>query len=335
MVSSIASLAALLFSVLLPGLAAAAGPATSPKRGLVYVPDPQFPGDDHIWTRQRGALTWYYNYQPNPSAVYADIPQSDFEFVPMLWGAPEDPDDTTFLDQMKALVRDRKVNITNVLSFNEPDGPHHYGGSNLDPEHAAKVWVKNIEPLREMGIRVGLPACTGAPDGLVWLETFLDICSKIVSDGGAKKNCTYDFITIHWYGTFEALASHMGRYSAAFPNKTMWITEYNLAHEDLASTQAFYNISAEYFDRLDYVERYSIFGSFRSDVSNVGPNAALLSADGQLTDMGAWYLGLEATGVLPSSGGGSRKTDKNEGPHLGFSNGVLAALLAIAVFFGL
>ncbi|KAK0621036.1 glycosyl hydrolase catalytic core-domain-containing protein [Immersiella caudata] len=286
MISSIAPLGLLLLSVLSPPLAAAAGPTTSPKRGLVYVPDPQYPGDDHIWTRQPSALTWYYNYQANPSPVYAKISQSVFEFVPMLWGAPEDPDDTTFLKQMKALVQDRKVNITNVLAFNEPDGPHQYGGSNIDPEHAAKVWVKNIEPLREMGIRVGLPACTGAPDGLAWLKTFLDSCSEIVSEGSLRKNCTYDFVTIHWYGTFEALASHMGQYAAAFPNKTMWITEYNLDHQDLASTQAFYNITAEYFDRLDHVERYSIFGSFRSDVSNVGPNGALLSADGQLTDIG-------------------------------------------------
>ena len=44
-----------------------------------------------------------------------------------------------------------------------------------------------------------------------------------------------------------------------------------------------------------------MFGSFRSDVSNVGPNAAMLSAGGQLTDIGAWYLGRQATGVKPSA----------------------------------
>jgi hypothetical protein len=54
-------------------------------------------------------------------------------------------------------------------------------------------------------------------------------------------------------------------------------------------------------DRLDYVERYSMFGAFRSTASNVGPNAAFLSAGGQLTDMGAWYLGRGSTGVSPSS----------------------------------
>lgn len=82
----------------------------------------------------------------------------------------------------------------------------------------------------------------------------------------------------------------------------MWITEYNLNHQDLPATQSFYNTSAEYLDRLDYVERYSLFGAFRSDVSNVGPNAAMLDSDGQLTDIGAWYLGRPATGVTPSAG---------------------------------
>lgn len=79
------------------------------------------------------------------------------------------------------------------------------------------------------------------------------------------------------------------------------MTEYNLNDQDLPSTQSFYNTSAEYMDRLDSVGRYSLFGAFRSSVSNVGPNAAMLSAGGRLTDIGAWYLGRPATGVDPSS----------------------------------
>ena len=34
-------------------------------------------------------------------------------------------------------------------------------------------------------------------------------------------------------------------------------------------------------------------------MSNVGPNAALLTQDGKLTDIGAWYLGQKATGNIP------------------------------------
>lgn len=51
------------------------------------------------------------------------------------------------------------------------------------------------------------------------------------------------------------------------------------------------------------VERYSYFGSFRSDISNVGANAAMLDSKAQLTDIGAWYLGRVATGKIPSAAG--------------------------------
>ena len=54
-------------------------------------------------------------------------------------------------------------------------------------------------------------------------------------------------------------------------------------------------------DRIDYVGRYSYFGSFRSDISNVGPNAAMLDSKGRLTDIGSWYLGKAATGNIPSA----------------------------------
>jgi hypothetical protein len=33
--------------------------------------------------------------------------------------------------------------------------------------------------------------------------------------GQEKRNCTYDFVPLHWYGDFQGLASHIGEYSAA------------------------------------------------------------------------------------------------------------------------
>ncbi|KAH7625315.1 glycosyl hydrolase catalytic core-domain-containing protein [Sordaria sp. MPI-SDFR-AT-0083] len=283
--------------------------AASSKRGLVFTPNSTFPHDAYIWTAPPTSLTWYYNYKALPSQIYSNVSQADFEFVPMLWGAPSDINDKSFYNTIKSLIDERGVNITNILTFNEPDGPGEYGGSEINPDVAAQVWVNNIVPLQEdyKALRIGLPACTGAPAGMEWSKKFLEACSDLISgDGKTKKNCTFDFVPIHWYGNFEGLASHMGEYSAAFPNKSMWVTEYNLADANLQETQAFYKTSAEYFDRLDFVERYSLFGAFRSDVSNVGPNAAMLNKDGELTDIGAWYLGRQATGVDPNSGKGGK-----------------------------
>lgn len=53
------------------------------------------------------------------------------------------------------------------------------------------------------------------------------------------------------------------------------------------------------------VTRYSYFGAFRSDVSNVGPNSAMLNDEGKLTDIGSWYLGDVATHNTPQTSAGS------------------------------
>jgi len=74
-----------------------------------------------------------------------------------------------------------------------------------------------------------------------------------------------------------------------------------LNNASLSDSQSFFQTSAEYFDRINYTTRYSYFGSFRSDVSNVGPNAAMLTQNGDLTDIGSWYLGRAATGNVPSA----------------------------------
>ncbi|KAI0460310.1 glycoside hydrolase family 128 protein [Xylaria acuta] len=290
------------FALLAAVLSVAHAQTRSDKRGLVFVPNNDTPEDNTIWVRDGSDLTWYYNYNPTPAASFADKSQSGFEFVPMLWGSI---DDTSFLDSVNNLI-DGGRNISHVLTFNEPDGPSQYGGSDIYPYKAAQIWVDNIIPLKEKGIKAGLPACTGGTGGIPWLQEFLSNCSQLISTDGNTKNCSYDFVTIHWYGNFEGLASHLGEYAAAFPNKTQWITEYNLNDQDLTTTQDFYNISAEYFDRLDSVARYSYFGSFRSRDSNVGPNAVMLNDGGELTDIGSWYLGGTATGVDPQSGPATR-----------------------------
>ncbi|KAI1801780.1 glycoside hydrolase family 128 protein [Daldinia bambusicola] len=307
------------FALLFAAFSFAAAQTRSSKRGLVFVPKPGNPEDDKIWVQSGSDLTWYYNYQSTPSSAFEDVPQDRFEFVPMLWGAI---DDTSFLESVRNQINSGRE-INHVLGFNEPDSPYS-GGSNVQPSKAADVWIKNIAPLAENGVKLGLPACTGSWGGLSWLQQFLGNCSELISTEDDKKNCTYDFVALHWYGNFEGLASHMGSYAAAFPNVTQWITEYNFDNQDLSTTQAFYNTSAEYFDRMDSVSRYSLFGSFRSRDSNVGPNAVMLNNDGQLTDIGSWYLGMSGTSIDPQSGEG--------GPRVTVP-GAMALMMAVSIIF--
>lgn len=202
----VGTIPAVLLSVFV--LAGRSGSTKGTKRGLCYVPNSRTPEDDPIWTEQPGKLSWYYTYTPSPPEVFRGSTQDSFEFVPMLWGASPDVNDTSFLDIVKGLVN-RGIKISNVLTFNEPE-MSAFGGSNVSPADGAQIWVNNIIPLQKMGIRAGLPTPAGSDHGLPWLRQFLDNCSTIIG-----KECTYDFVTLHWYGPFEGMASHIGEYAAA------------------------------------------------------------------------------------------------------------------------
>lgn len=54
------------------------------------------------------------------------------------------------------------------------------------------------------------------------------------------------------------------------------------------------------------ITHYSYFGAFRSSVSNVGPNAAMLTQNGELTDIGSWYMGGVETNNIPKKSGASQ-----------------------------
>jgi hypothetical protein len=158
---------------------------TSSKRGLVYVPNSKHPTDDNIWDQAGSDLTWYYNYGYTPTNAFTN---SNLQFVPMLWGATDGSTSTAFLDSVTSLVSSG-TNISYVLSFNEPDGTASTGGSAIPADLAASTWIREIEPLKKLGIKLGAPAVTGAPSGFTWLQNFFTQCNG---------SCTPDFIPVHW-----------------------------------------------------------------------------------------------------------------------------------------
>ncbi|KAL6882497.1 hypothetical protein HDV57DRAFT_496704 [Trichoderma longibrachiatum] len=269
----------------------------SAKRGLIFIPNSTTLQDNSIWVQTNSDLTWYYNYGNLPSADYVSIPQSKFEFVPMMWGVGPNPSqDFAFRDSVLGLINGGTP-ISHAMSFNEPDAPAAWGGSDVKPANAALAYIANFVPLQQRGVKIGLPACTGAPSGLDWLHQFVGNCTQQLG-----RDCPYDFVSLHWYDNFDGLKAHISDYSAAFPGKKLWVTEYAYANQDLATTQQFFNASVDYMDGLANLERYSYFGAFRSNVSNVGPNATFLNNAGRLTDIGSLYLGFGLTGVIPTSG---------------------------------
>jgi len=219
-------------SLILLCLTSTALSSTSPKRGLIYLPDAKNPQDDQIWLKTGPGLSWYYNYGLTPSRAYTSAP---IQFVPMLWGPPIVPG--AFFNAVKNL-KDSGANVTHVLAFNEPDEPPKTGGSSMSAEDAANAWMAEMEPLRTLGVLLGAPAVTGSPRGIAWYADFLGKCAG---------KCGVDFLPVHWYGGFEGLAGHVGAMHALYADKPMWVSEFGLIKGSLGETQSLVNGSLGFF----------------------------------------------------------------------------------------
>lgn len=210
--------------------------SSSPKRGLCHITKNSHPADDQIWLSGPSNPTWYYNYASRPSPAYTSTPS--LQFVPMLWGASASDTGAPFYDTVVSQL-DAGANISFVLGFNEPDASFSVGGSNVDVGLAARRWKAEIEPLRELGVRVGAPAVTGSRGGMAWMEGWLEEC------GGG---CRPDFVPVHWYGEVEGMARWVGEVAVKFPQLPIWVTEFGYPDQSLDKTQAFWNLSASMFD---------------------------------------------------------------------------------------
>lgn len=262
-------------------------PSKGSKRGLVYISEPNGYNtyDDPVWVQGGSDLNWYYNYAYTPTPSYASYPQ--LQYVPMLWGDYN----STFTQTVISMIQ-MGVNVSHVMSFNEPDGTFSTGGSQVSPQRAAARWATDIAPLGAYGVQLGAPAVAGNEGGFQWLQQFFTYCNG---------SCNASFISVHWYGNFQGLASKLGQMGATYPNMTIWVTEFADAYDTLANTTTYTNQDFGYLDRLSNVIRYSYFGSMRSSVSNVGPNPAMLDQCGNLTQIGYTYLNLTGVGALPYS----------------------------------
>lgn len=155
--------------------------STASKRGLVHVPSEDHPTDTAFLTRppeglgvaSSSPLTWYYNYQSRfPDSVPTLRKNTNdntpaLEFVPMLWG-PADDEVNGFEGRVRGLIDDGVV-VKNILGFNEPDMGNDVGGSNVDPQTAARLWREKVQPLKGT-VRLGAPAVAGWEGGKEWLR---------------------------------------------------------------------------------------------------------------------------------------------------------------------
>lgn len=291
-----------------------------PKRGLCYIATSDAEDDSAIFTQSSSPLTWYYNYSPWPGPG-SSLQNWATQFVPMIHSADGAADS---VDTLYAILNgsmnipvssaaggsiDNGANqVTHVLTFNEPDGDTSGGGTDTSASDAAEVWLSTLAPLRAApyNLQLSLPATTGSSAGLAWLAQFNTSCHRRNPGVG----CEFDFVATHWYGDFAGLASWIGQIHALYPRQPIWLTEFALPAQDDVANQAFLNQSLAYLDGLNYVEKYAWFGSFREDDANewTGDGVSLLDRHGDLTQLGATWLGGAEDGFEAgqgASGGGS------------------------------
>ncbi|KAL7416845.1 hypothetical protein BDY24DRAFT_325721, partial [Mrakia frigida] len=193
-----------------------------------------------------GNISWYYTWSPE----FAEQSKAlDIDYVPQLWG-PGQSDD--FVSAAEGGWSSTTLTpLKEILAFNEPNLA---GQALMTPQEGAALWIRDLEPLRAKGYRLGAPATTNAPDGAVWMKDFLTACNG---------SCTPDFYPLHWYSTSaQGFEDYVTQWHDTFL-APVWITEFafhdfnggsQLNAEEistaLAQCQAF-------LQAADFVERYS------------------------------------------------------------------------------
>jgi len=315
---------ALAGTVLLTSLAAAvrSADADSSKRGIAYI------GTDHnsdynIFLSRDSPVSWYYNWSPYP--VHNPSSFHNIEFVPLIHN----------IDSLSADIRQLSnlpSSSTHLLTFNEPDHSTSGGGSDISPAAAAAAYTAHIAPLSTANggsFRISHPSTTGTLSGLDWLRRFNTSCYAL----NATHGCHTDFIATHFYGDFPALASWLGSLNEYYNTDTgaslpIWVTELALPQVSATRTQTMLNTTLPYLDGLGYVGRYAWFGMFREENANAwtGGGVALLNDGGDLTELGAMYLGdgFEEGESAKSTPGGQKEGGGEEGEGEGEEGAAVA-----------
>lgn len=220
-----------------------------------------------------GKTSSVYTWSPYKPPILNNFPQVDF--LPMLWGEKQ-------IDEFYRWVKPGYARY--ILGFNEPD---QGGQSNMNPWHAADLWMQHIQPLKSQGYTLVSPACTNAPAGLQWQRDFTSACNQ--------RGCSVDIIATHWYGTdTQNFIDHVTLYHNTF-GKEVWVTEYacqNFGGGAQCSPDqiwSFVKATTDWMDATPWVGRYFYFGVLH-DMGNVNWANQLMNGRGQPNDLGYEYL---------------------------------------------
>lgn len=233
-------------------------------------------GTDNQWAKNmaKGNIKWYHHWQ---MGAVSEIPSS-IQYVPMYWGPRYN---SLWADRKKEIT---KFKSTRILAFNEPDVA---GQANMSPGDAATLFMKELQPYRNQGIKVSSPQIVY---NVEWMDSFL---KKLRAKGG-----DVDFMAVHWYGSYKDLASlkkWMTRINKRY-GKSVWLTEYGVtaaSQPSAADLKSFHIRATQWLKTQDYVKRAAWLGCFAIDNPPDDYAArmnAFFNSGGSLRAIANWYV---------------------------------------------
>ena len=274
-----------------PKLNAQSITAKSAKRGLAY--DLSTAADVSALAP---GVSWWYNWG---SSVNAGAPQDasttyKMDYVPMLWNGNFDT------ASVESKIRANPA-AKYLLVLNEPNLTDQ---ANLTPSQAADLWPRYEQVARDTGVKLVGPnmnwgTMSGYGDPVVWLDAFY---SSYRSKNGGR-DPQIDYLGFHWYD--YGLASQLDRLTKY--GKPFWVTEFSNWHSqnDGAQIDTIAKQKAQMADMVSTLENRSDvfrYAWFTGRINNDSHFISLLSTNGQLTELGQYYLSLPYSGTQTSSG---------------------------------
>lgn len=107
----------------------------------------------------------------------------------------------------------------------------------------------------------------------------------------------------------------------------IWLTEFGFPQESSEEVISSLNQTIAFLDSSEWIERYAYFGTFRQGDGNsyIGQNGAVWDENGDITEVGKIWLGLNQTpNVAGSKSGGARKE---------VSRGILLSFVILELLF--
>ena len=273
-----------------PAPAPAPGPAPSPapggawnksaKRGIAY----DVATAEDLQALSPGVSWWYGWGQKPKSTVPTDhVARYGMDFIPMLWR------DFKAADIEAVLASDPSTKY--LLLMNEPNLTDQ---ANLTPQAAAQLWPSYEAVAAKTGVKLVGPAITwgtmaGFADPVVWLDAFI-AAYKAANSNRAPQ---IDYLAYHWYD--YGLKDQLDRLLKY--GKPFWVTEMANWHNGDGTAQVD-SVAKQKVQMADMVklceERADVFryAWFTGRWSNDTHFTSLLGANGQLTELGQYYVGL-------------------------------------------